>query len=697
LVIPLALACKEPTLLPSASISLVMPKKKNASPEKLPPAPFPEIASSKANAVEDSLTKDIFAVIDKLKARGTLTPVQANNLKRLQTTKSNLLVAAFSVAVNAEDTEYLAEIFCDIADSLSSEEGRQACEAQDEVLQVAEQLYDQNNITESQLLYLRHLVLIRDESVAVIYDKYQENMNLDELGQRLYDLVHAHPAGSKKVDTKAESGEAIPRETVMKVVRQLLGKGKITGAEASILMDLANANDEFVREGFLIYKGDEDSPSFEDYIVRCIQTEIESRLNPFSDNAETSTADGENDDEDRDNDGDDSSIPDSWKGVVPANFVKLVFRFYEEDGVLSEKDASTLCDLYQSGYDMVRAAWEVYVVQEDKADFLDTVSKIVRGMNTSASAPTTKASPSTKSTEASPAAAAEKKDAPAATSGAENEEERRQKAMNAVAAAKRELLKHSLEMMVKQNIISQDKALMLFKRLLQGDQLIDAAIEAYAADRNVSEFLDTLFILSNHSEEDLNKMLQYAREEAKQSTDQSSSSESKAPEISSTKEEKTDPSLMEARIYIRQVIIEITQQRIISAEVASLLLELLSKDDERLLAVYEVYTDSQDLADFVDSLLRIAQHEMKKALGLATSSSPQTAKATEKASVSTSAPSSPSKDMKYDESLDVEEEGDESIDSEDDDEDDKDDEEEESDDPLLGPEDQKSIVQILVR
>ena len=51
--------------------------------------------------------------------------------------------------------------------------GRTACEAQDEVLQVCDQLYLAHKITENQLLYLRHLVLIREEAVASIYDDFQ--------------------------------------------------------------------------------------------------------------------------------------------------------------------------------------------------------------------------------------------------------------------------------------------------------------------------------------------------------------------------------------------------------------------------------------------------------------------------------------------------------------------------------------------
>jgi hypothetical protein len=46
---------------------------------------------------------------------------------------STLLYAAYSVAVSASDAEYFAEICRDLAQSLQSEAGRTACEAQDEV------------------------------------------------------------------------------------------------------------------------------------------------------------------------------------------------------------------------------------------------------------------------------------------------------------------------------------------------------------------------------------------------------------------------------------------------------------------------------------------------------------------------------------------------------------------------------------
>ncbi len=51
------------------------------------------------------------------------------------------------------------------------------------------------------------------------------------------------------------------------------------------------------------------------------------------------------------------------------------------------------------------------------------------------------------------------------------------------------------------------KAQELFSRYLAGDILADAAIEAYASDGDVAEFLDTLQVLATNSMEDLDTLI----------------------------------------------------------------------------------------------------------------------------------------------------------------------------------------------
>ena len=75
---------------------------------------------------------------------------------------------------------------------MSTEEGRSACEAQDELLEICDNLYINNKITENQLLYLRHLILIRDENVADIYDEGQnyDPVNTIYIAKALYKLAN---------------------------------------------------------------------------------------------------------------------------------------------------------------------------------------------------------------------------------------------------------------------------------------------------------------------------------------------------------------------------------------------------------------------------------------------------------------------------------------------------------------------------
>ena len=202
-------------------------------------------------------------------------------------------------------------------------------------------------------------------------------------------------------------------------------------------------------------------------------------------------------------------VRNKWGNNVPRRFVTAVFISAHRKQ-LTVGQASALCDLYEAQYDLVRAAWEVFCVQGDIRDFADTLARIVRDLpfndageidyKDSASGITSYASAGAKTAAAVDAAAQSRM----------AEDEAKHKGMEAVKSAKRELLKHSLEMMVKQELCTADHAARLFERAVRGDVLVDAAIEAYASDKDVVEFLDTLQILANNTPEQLDAMLRSA-------------------------------------------------------------------------------------------------------------------------------------------------------------------------------------------
>ena len=88
---------------------------------------------------------------------------------------------------------------------MSTEDGRQACEAQDELLEICDNLYINNKITENQLLYLRHLILIRDENVADIYDEGQnyDPVNTIYMAKALYKLANLQTTPTTSSTTTA--------------------------------------------------------------------------------------------------------------------------------------------------------------------------------------------------------------------------------------------------------------------------------------------------------------------------------------------------------------------------------------------------------------------------------------------------------------------------------------------------------------
>jgi hypothetical protein len=139
------------------------------------------------------VTQEIKRFINGLKQQKFLSPIQHHRLSEMLVENSNLLFAAYSVAISANDSEYFAEICKDISNSLESEQGKIACEAQDEGLEICDQLYINDKITENQLLYLRHLILIREEAVATLYDEFQEHQNVSILAKALYELANTHP------------------------------------------------------------------------------------------------------------------------------------------------------------------------------------------------------------------------------------------------------------------------------------------------------------------------------------------------------------------------------------------------------------------------------------------------------------------------------------------------------------------------
>ena len=625
------------------------------------------------------------------------------------------------MAKSAGDPKYLATVCRDIAQSLMTEMGRAGCAAQDEVLGFCDQLFVRGRITENQLLYMRHMVLIRDDVVATLYDDYQRHRSPERFAMELFRLANTHPRWiegqdsqddedqsdddeSEKVLTSAvhpDVGNTENKASVLNGILNLMSRaGGLTSTEISVLRQLIRSDNDYVAAAYELFQQDGDVEELEDTLLRISRLEIAkseandasarsnaarqeigaatARIdnrrndNPFGRQSQSRAQvpyeqDNEVDDDD-DEDEDESSaseqsdnqeednggaqkyvenflaglgVQNTWDSSVPERFIVAVFATAQK-GLLTIGQARALCDLYQARYDLVLAAWEVFTVQGDVPDLMDTLLRIVRGLNFNNSGELvdsknlyeTESQSEEESEEESEEDEEEESSnrdsAPAANA---SDVERREVAIKAVAQAKHDLLRHSLEMMVKQGIAPADKAAALFKRALEGDLLVDAAIEAYANDRNVADFLDTLNILLSHSTAELEVIMQNAMSRQggesgvasedrvgrmpvgtapSQESDPSGKMPPRFPAPSSapsSASEVEDADLDVAQMQLREIVTELAERDILSPGGKGILIKLIITRDDRVMGAHDEYRESGDLGDLVDSLIRIARLE----------------------------------------------------------------------------------------
>ena len=143
------------------------------------------------NAIDDTLDQ-VLRFITGLRTRKIINKEESTLLEEYLFADNLLIPSAYTVALSANDAEYFAEICRDLAQNLKSAQGKVMCEAQEEVLDICESLVDDGNITPSQCLYLKHLVLIRDESIARIYNNFQQHKSYE----RMADEIYAHISSS---------------------------------------------------------------------------------------------------------------------------------------------------------------------------------------------------------------------------------------------------------------------------------------------------------------------------------------------------------------------------------------------------------------------------------------------------------------------------------------------------------------------
>jgi hypothetical protein len=439
------------------------------------------------------------------------------------------------VAKSTKDSKYFAQICKDIAESLMSYSGQSACSAQEDVLQCCDQLYINNQIDEEQLLYLRHLVLIRDNGIASLYDQFQANRSPEDLIRGLCRAAGGADTapgddddeGRESSDSESSlqeessssssssSDESPPSPTRLEGVVKSLN---LTPVQGLLLSYLVKEQDRKVVAAFAEFRRYGDLQSLRETLTQIaidedqkMRNEDEEADSPSGSGSATPSSTGDDEEEEQD---DGFVVPQSpvasssldsllsamgetnrWAGSVPSRFVLAVFAAAQKK-LLAVGHASGLCDLFQIGNELVHAAWEVFNSQGDVIDFIDTLRRIVKFAVQEAAEDQ---DDSSEDTLPRMIGSPKQKRSEVTTFDVEETERQREDAQEEVASAKRDLLKHSLDLLSKQGLISAEAAVLLFRQSLEDSSETDLAIETYAANKDMMEFLKTLMNLATQA------------------------------------------------------------------------------------------------------------------------------------------------------------------------------------------------------
>jgi len=707
LLIPISLACKLPNQLPAKPLQILVldkpteyiptPPTDNDYNNVMPPAP-PSIedttemeTSMESNATSDTSEEaiatinEILRFVQGLRIKKILTKAQADALEEKIFENPQLVLAAYSVASAAGDVKYFSEMCREIATACLDDDGKRTISAQETMLAVLNQL---TTIDESQIVYLRHMICIRSHQIASVYDEFVENRgDVNVMGMRL--LALAHPDNNYDKDDKdnedsEESNDSSSEEdededddedyesevddsaaaiapsemsntsdnyelVLSSIISSWLRAGEISGAEASILLEMIQSSNDYVMAAYELYQHDGNLSELKDTLLRCAFIEMKRIASSHEEAYASKNIKPRTSQSNVDVDGKfkveefleteyktltellaSCGMYNVWSGTVPSEFITICFSA-ALGKIFSIGQAKALCDLYQASYDLILGAWEVYTVQKSQQDLVDTLIRIVRDLdfddkgnvmsmdnNDNSAADTSKYTTSSNTTESNSVNVAAMDEAMASRRA---ESDTRREALSAVTKAKQDLVRHSLDMMVKQEMCTQEGADSLFERATKGDQLVDAAIDAYATDRDVVEFLDTLSILANNTQEEIDALLRSgaARMEAEanegttdngtSTTNDENSSDEDVSEDDDVEDDESDEddALTQCQLDLLAAVAQLSKEGRIDRDMKLGIVSLISVNDERMVSAHKVYQEFKDPEDFKDTILRIGR------------------------------------------------------------------------------------------
>eukprot|EP00604_Paraphysomonas_vestita_P002385 CAMPEP_0174819324 /NCGR_PEP_ID=MMETSP1107-20130205/2485_1 /TAXON_ID=36770 /ORGANISM="Paraphysomonas vestita, Strain GFlagA" /LENGTH=721 /DNA_ID=CAMNT_0016032591 /DNA_START=353 /DNA_END=2519 /DNA_ORIENTATION=+ len=455
--------------------------------------------------------------------------------------------------------------------------GQSVCSAQEDILQCCDQLYINNQVDEQQLIYLRYLVLLRDEKITNLYDEFQYDRNPENLIRGLCLIAGASSKinntnenendnndeeedgdgddededyeqqqqqdddddeEEEEEEEEEEDNEDYERDNILNIVeiKAIIRKLSLTPVQGLLLSNMIDDDDSRFHKFYQEYLKHNNLERLKNDLTQLAKDE--DRLFREDENINRSQ-DQDQDQDQNEDDGDDENedederkieIPHSptassrlevllnslgetnkWKNTVPSRFILAVFAAAQKQ-LLTVGHARGLCDLFESNNELVHAAWEVFDSQGDVIDFIDTLRRIVykathlnlneindNDNNEEDNEEENEENSNNKSdSDSSDSTVPRMKSSNSSSEFNVNVvEAARNEALQAVTSAKRDLLKHSLELLAKQGLITEEAAINLFQKSLTEDCGTDDAIEDYASNKDMIVFLEKLVNLAN--------------------------------------------------------------------------------------------------------------------------------------------------------------------------------------------------------
>jgi len=618
--------------------------------------------------------------VDTLRADGYLTASETRILRSMALQDDRLVHSAVKVVASDGDLEFLVNLLKDIASNVMTESGREALACQRELLEAIDLLDQKDGLTPAECSHLETLVLVRSEILFAAWQVYRKDLNLSELFDTLQIVLRSYNScrnQEKEEFTSKDENDFRRRQPanptpeldfLAQLTENMAAQGLVASEEWGVLQEMINDTNPYIISAFELYEEDEDLEELMGTVARLAKVEMYRRGFPAAKTTARQKADAaiqrnkENermdalmkeaglDDSPEENDAAqrNSELPTEdvqqqrtetttgshSKYKVPGSYLKILSTA-SQSGLLSKAEERALIDAY-AGYwesqgfgEMCRAAWEVFALEKDGYDMLDTLMRVSRRMapaltiyaDTEDEMPVENAKDKTQIQDEEEEDSEEEDDEDNSEEE-ENEEEREIDAhMQQLKSRTAEIEQRTSEIL--QSVISQCLEVMLPQGLLtveEGKALVSLGQEARS---------ECLRLLEAYKEsQDLDALLlgfaSIARAEVSGQVEESSTYSSSSARSSTKKSSSALADLhMEVPPLPNSVYAERVQKELaelvdclgedgkLTAKQVVVLMSCIRRNEPRVFAAHDTYVAFQDVDDLIDTLMRIAQKELQ--------------------------------------------------------------------------------------